>query len=254
MRRRTFGALIGTLVIGGGALAAWDAGAAAGVAPYVTAAVADSARPKADTDRDADRKPAEMLAFAGVKPGSKMAEILPGGGYFTRIFSKAVGPQGHVFAIINPPADPSKPPPIVAIAADTAYANVTIVSQPLTSFSVPEPVDIVWTSQNYHDLHLKRYNLDISAVNKDVFNALKPGGVYVVLDHSALPGEPIDAADRYHRIDPAIVRKEVEAAGFVFVGEDDTLRNSNDPKNVPVFDPSIRGHTDQFIYKFRKPG
>jgi len=253
MRNRTFGALAGAVAIAAGALAASYAAAAGGVAPYIAAAVADPGRPKADTDRDAARKPAEMLAFAGVRPGAKMAEMLPGGGYFTRIFSKAVGAGGHVYAIINPPSDPSKPPAIAAIASDPAYANVTVVSQPLASFSVPEPVDVVWTSQNYHDLHLKRFALDVAAVNRDVFNALKPGGVYVVLDHAALPGEPIDSADRYHRIDPAIVRKEVEAAGFEFVGQDDSLRNPQDPKNMPVFDASIRGHTDQFIYKFRKP-
>lgn len=253
MRRRTFGALFGAVLISGGAFAAWDALAAGGVAPFISAAIADPGRPKADTDRDADRKPADMLAFAGVKPGSKIAEIIPGGGYFTRIFSKAVGPNGHVFAVINTPADPSKPPPIMAIAADPAYANVTVHAQPLATFTVPEPVDIVWTSQNYHDLHLARFKLDVAAVNKDVFNALKPGGIYIVLDHAALPGEPIDAADRLHRIDPAIVRKEVEAAGFLFVGEDMILHNPADPKTSPVFDPSIRGHTDQFIYKFRKP-
>ncbi len=139
------------------------------------------------------------------------------------------------------------------IAKDPAYANVTDLAQSPAAFSTPEPVDLVWTSQNYHDLHLKRFNLDIAAVNADVFKALKPGGLYVIVDHAALAGEPIDAADRYHRIDPAIVRKEVEAAGFVFVAEDSSLRNPKDPKNILVFDPSIRGHTDQFIYKFRKP-
>jgi predicted methyltransferase len=248
MRKTVLGAL-GAVLLAGAGLSAY---AAAAVAPYVAAAIADPARPKEDTDRDAARKPAEMLAFAGVKPGEKIAEMLPGGGYFTRIFAKAVGPKGKVYAVV-PPATIDAKPPVAAIAAAPGYANVVVLAQSPAALTTPEPVDLVWTSQNYHDLHLKRFNLDVAAVNKSVYAALKPGGLYVILDHAALAGEPVDAADRYHRIDPAIVRKEVEAAGFKFEAENSSLRNPADPHNILVFDPSIRGHTDQFIYKFRKP-
>ena len=254
MQRRMIAVMLSVIAIAAGGLIALKSQAKGAATPaYVTAAIADKGRPKADTDRDADRKPAEMLAFAGIKPGTKIAELIPGGGYFTRIFSKAVGAKGHVYAVNPPVADPTKPAPVKAIGDDPAYKNVTVLYQSPAALAVPEPVDVVWTSQNYHDLHLARFNLDLAKVNADVFKALKPGGLYIVLDHAALAGEPVDAADRYHRIDPAIVRKEVEAAGFVFVSENNSLRNPKDPKNILVFDPSIRGHTDQFIYKFRKP-
>lgn len=222
-----------------------------------TAAVADKARPEADTKRDADRKPAEMLEFAGVKPGQKVADFIPGGGYFTRIFSKAVGADGKVYAVINQPAPgappPANPPAVVGIAADANYANVQVVQAGFASLTLPELVDVFWTAQNYHDLHLKRFNLDVAAVNKSIFNAVKPGGYYVILDHAAAAGTAVDSADTVHRIDPAIVKKEVEAAGFKFVGESKVLRTDKDDYAKTVFDPSLRGHTDQFIYKFQRP-
>ena len=220
------------------------------------AAVADKGRPEADTKRDADRKPAEMLEFAGVKPGMTVVDLIPGGGYFTRIFSKAVGPKGTVYAAYpppRPPSDPSKPPPppaVETIAADAAYSNVKPVKVAPGSFAVPTKADIVWTSQNYHDLHNIK-TLDLAAFDKAVFDALKPGGVFIVLDHAAAPGA--DVTNTLHRIDPAVVKKEVEAAGFKFDGESKALANPADDHSKPVFDPSLRGHTDQFIYKFRKP-
>jgi len=223
----------------------------------VVAAVADKGRPEADTKRDAARKPAEMLEFAGIKPGQTVVDFLPGGGYFTRIFSKAVGPKGTVYAAYPPPrapADPAKPPPTPAaqtIAADPAYANVKPLQVAMATFAIPAKADVVWTSQNYHDLHNVK-GLDLAAFNKQIFDALKPGGVYVVLDHVADP-KTADATSTVHRIDPAVVRREVEAAGFKFDGESDVLRNPADDHSKPVFDPAVRGHTDQFVYKFRKP-
>ena len=219
------------------------------------AAVADKARPEADSKRDADRKPAEMLEFAGVKPGQTVVDLLPGGGYFTRIFAKAVQPKGKVFAIVNPPPpNATQPPPILAIAADPQYGNITVVSSGIGSFKLPEQVDVLWTSQNYHDLYLTRFNLNVPAVTKEIYDAVKPGGVFIVLDHAAAPGaEVVATANTLHRIDPASVRKTVEAAGFKFEGESKVLANPADDHTKGVFDPSLRGHTDQFIYKFRKP-
>jgi predicted methyltransferase len=234
-----------------------EGGAPSGTAAQaaIAAAVADAGRPEADRARDAERKPAEMLALAGIRPGSVVIEMLPGGGYFTRIFSKAVGPTGHVYAEIGnlPPRPGAPPPPVTVIAADPAYSNVTVTTSPFTALTAPTPADVVWTSQNYHDLHLARFNLDVAAVNRSVFNALRPGGLYVVLDHAAAPGSPVTVADTLHRIDPAIVRREVEAAGFVFVSESNAVRNPADPHTANVFDPAIRGHTDQFILVFRRP-
>ncbi len=221
------------------------------------AAVADKARPEADTKRDADRKPAEMLEFAGVKQGQTVVDLIPGGGYFTRIFSKAVGPKGVVYAVSGPPrpADPSKPaPPPPAqdtIAADANYSNVKSMHAPLAGgLQIPTKADVVWTAQNYHDVK-NVPNIDMLAFDKAIFDSLKPGGVFVVLDHVAAPGATV--TNTLHRIDPAVVKKEVEAAGFKFEGESKALASAADDHTKAVFDPSLRGHTDQFIYKFRKP-
>lgn len=222
------------------------------VPSYVTVAVADAGRPQADIDRDAERKPGETVAFAGVKPGDKVIEMLPGGGYFTRILSKTVGPKGKVYVVVSPPSTPPKPSPVVAIAADPAYSNVVVEATGFQTIAAPEKVDVVWTSQNYHDMH-NMTTLDLAKSNKSVFDALKPGGVFLVLDHVAASTAGLETTNTLHRINPAIVKTEVEAAGFKFEGQSEVLRNSADDHSLKVFDPAIRGHTDQFIYKFRKP-
>lgn len=224
----------------------------------IAAAVADTSRPEGDVKRDADRKPAELLSFAGVKAGQTIVDLIPGGGYFTRLFSKAAGPKGTVYAVSPPPqppaeGKPAKPDAIAALTADPGYANVKAVTLGPSGFVLPTQADVLWTSQNYHDLHLARLKLDVPATNKAIFAALKPGGLYIVLDHAAAAGAPLEVADTLHRIDPAIVRKEVEAAGFKYEGESAILRNPADDHSKIVFDPAVRGHTDQFVYKFRKP-
>ena len=231
---------------------------AASVPGNIAAAVADGNRPDADKQRDADRKPAETLAFTGVKTGAQIAELLPGGGYFTRILSKAVGSSGHVYALVparspDAPADmPDFAARVKAIAADPNYANVSVVVEPFSELGVPAPVDLMWTSQNYHDLH-NLPGLDVGIFNKMVFDDLKPGGIYLVLDHTAEAGSGGRDTKTLHRIDPATVKKEVLAAGFVFVGSSDLLRRPSDSHSLKVFDPTVRGKTDQFILKFRKP-
>jgi predicted methyltransferase len=233
--------------------------ASAAKAPdVIAAAVADTTRPDSDRQRDANRKPAETAAFAGVKPGDQVAELLPGGGYFTRIFSKIVGPSGHVYALVPAPA-PNAPPDaldvaarVKAIAADPNYSNVSVVVEPFSELKTPAPVDLVWTSQNYHDLH-NYPGIDIAVFNQLVFEALKPGGTYLILDHAAEPGSGVRDTATLHRIDAETVKKEVLAAGFVFVASSELLRDPGDGHAVKVFDPSIRGKTDQFILKFHKP-
>jgi predicted methyltransferase len=224
----------------------------------ISAAVADANRPETDKERDANRKPAETLAFAGVRPGDRVAELLPGAGYFTRLFSKIVGAGGHVYALVPAPL-PTAPADaldraarVKAIAADPNYSNVSVVVEPFSQLKAPEPVDLVWTSQNYHDLH-NFPGVDVGVFNQLVFEALKPGGTYLVLDHAAEPGSGARDTSTLHRIDAETVKKEVLAAGFVFVGGSDLLRQADDPHTVKVFDPSVRGKTDQFILKFRKP-
>jgi len=225
---------------------------------FLTAAIADSNRPSADTERDANRKPLETMEFAGIAPGEIIAELLPGGGYFTRLFSKAVGSAGHVYALVPAPRpDASASTPdfsarIKSLAADPNYPNVSVVVEPFSQLKTPAPVDLVWTSQNYHDLH-NFPGLDLVVFNQMVFEALKPGGLYVILDHATAPGAGAGETATLHRIDPETVKKEVLAAGFLFVGSSDLLRRPGDPHTATVFDPAIRGRTDQFILKFRKP-
>jgi predicted methyltransferase len=230
---------------------------AASVPANIKAAVADSNRPDADKQRDAERKPAETLAFLGVKSGGSVAELLPGGGYFTRLFSAAVGAKGHVYALVperpaSAPADlPDLAAKVKAIAADAHYSNVTVVVAPLATLAAPTPVDVIFTAQNYHDLH--NFPVDVVAFDKSILNSLKPGGLYVVLDHSAQLGSGLNDTKTLHRIDSEAVKKEVTDAGFEFVGASNILANAADARTAKVFDPSIRGKTDQFILKFRKP-
>jgi predicted methyltransferase len=164
-----------------------------------------------------------------------------------------VGPKGHVYAY--QPAEFIKFRPAYADeqkAIAGAYPNVTAISAPFGELKLPDGLDLVLTVQNYHDLHLKPFPADNAAkMNAEIYRALKPGGLFVVVDHVG-PAGP-DVPDKLHRIDPAQARKEIEAAGFKFVGESDLLRASADPHTANVFDPSIRGKTDQFAMKFRKP-
>jgi len=225
------------------------------VTPAIQAALADPGRPAADTARDPARHPGEMLALAGIKPGDKVADFLMGGGYWTRILAKTVGEKGRVYAyqaaeFIQYRAaygDEQK-----AVAA--AYANVTPLSDSLRSFAFPEPLDAIVTVQNWHDLHLKMSPPGFAGtVAKRLYDALKPGGVLLVIDHVANTDPDFKIPDALHRIDPAAARKEIEAAGFKLEGESPLLHNPADTHDKIVFDPSIQGKTDQFVYKFRKP-
>jgi predicted methyltransferase len=226
--------------------------------PFITAACADTARPEADTKRDADRHPALSLAFAGVKPGDQVVELVPGSGYFTRLLSGVVGPKGKVYAA--PPArrpqaaadSPDPAAPVQAIAADPHYGNVTVSVQRFAQLALPKGVDLVWTSQNYHDFH-NLPDVQVVDIDKAVFKALKPGGVYIVSDHAAEAGSGFRDTSTLHRIDREAVKKEVISAGFRFEASSDILSNKDDPHTLKVFDPNMRGHTDQFILKFRKP-
>jgi predicted methyltransferase len=224
---------------------------------YVAAAVADSSR-GADASNDSRRKVGEITAFAGIKPGDRVLELIPGGGYFTHVFSKVVGPTGHVYAVWPEPYDKVSHPDsdnLRALAKQSGYKNISVDIQPANELKAPKPLDVVFTSQNYHDYPDKFMGaIDPAVLDRNVYNALKPGGVFIIVDHVAESGSGMRDTDTLHRIDPEIVKTQVQAAGFTFEGESDALRNPADAHKVKVFDPSIRGHTDQFIFKFRKPG
>lgn len=230
---------------------------AAGAVPaYITAAINNPAR-KADAADDSRRKLAAVMVFTGVKPGQKVLELVPGEGYWTRVFSGIVGSAGHVYTVWPNEMGKYSAKSLAnwqGLVATPDYANVSLLQQAAAQLSAPESVDLVFTAQNYHDYHDSFMGpVDMAAFGKQVFTALKPGGVFVVIDHMAPAGSGIADTNTLHRIDPAVVKKEMEAAGFVFDGESDVLHNANDPHTASVFDKSIRGNTDQFIYRFRKP-
>lgn len=237
------------------ALALGAAAMAADVPASITAALADAGRPATDTSRDAARHPGELLAFAGVKPGDRVGDFIMGGGYFTRIFARTVGEGGKVYAYqpkefiqFNGQYQKS----LDAVAA--AYPNVTPLNNSLGAVAFPEPLDVIFTAQNYHDLHLGFIPAPaLAAIDKAIFNSLKPGGVLIVVDHAAIDGTGDTRSKALHRIDIATVKAEMTAAGFVLDGESEILRNPADPRTASVFDPVIKGQTDQFVLKFRKP-
>ncbi len=221
---------------------------------YIAQAVANPARPAADTARDPERKPADVLAFAGVKPGDKVGELIPGGGYYTRLLSKIVGPTGKVYALW--PEGLAKMRPQMVDASNAIAPNVKAITYGEASLGLPEKVDVVWTSENYHDFHNAPPGApapNIADFNKAVFDALKPGGTFLVEDHAAAADAGPDSTSKLHRINPAQVKREIEAAGFKLAASSDILKNPNDPHDKPVFDPSIRGHTDKLLFKFVKP-
>jgi predicted methyltransferase len=238
-----------------GAVFAGSGAVAEGVPANIAAAVADSGRPAADTALDAARKPAEVLAFIGLKPGMRVVDVIPGP-YWDRMFSKAVGPTGHVYMFLPLEIAKAEKIPVPANGSTPLpnYPNVTVNAAPVNAFSTSEPVDVVWIRQNYHDLYDPFMGpADVPAFNKAVFNALKPGGVFVIIDHSAPDGSGLADTNTTHRIDAAVVKKDMETAGFQYAGEINVLRNPADARDKLVFDPSIRGKTDQFVYLFRKP-
>ncbi len=257
---------------------------AADAPPVVSAAVADVGRPIAERARDAALKPADVLAFSGIKANDKIAEFAPGDGYYTRMLSKLVGPKGRVYAIVpmsdvaedvvrrdnedmkargeTPPPYPQ--PPILAIQDIQDYNNVTVFWQSLMAFggefSVPEQLDAVFSANTYHLLHGKGlavpsfspFTVDMVAVSRAMYQSLKPGGTYLVSDANTKLGMGFMRV-RDGRIDANGVKTEITAAGFVFDGESPALANAADDHAKPASDDSLKGAPDRFILRFKKP-
>ena len=216
------------------------------------AAIADPLRPADEVARDPLRHPAEMLAFAHVKEGDRIADIRPEEGYFTRLFARAVGGAGRVYAFV--PNQTAAKENAFGDTLAAAYPNVNRITGDLDVMTFPEPLDVVFMGQEYHDFVIPRFNVDVAKMNAQVFAALKPGGRYVILDHQAAPGAGTSVVGSLHRIEGSALRAQVEAAGFVFDGESRIVANAQDDHALSVFDPAIRGKSDQFVYRFRKPG
>lgn len=217
--------------------------------------LADTRRPAADRDRDPARKPAEVLSFAEIAPGEVVGDFLMGGGYFTRLLAHAVGPEGKVYGFT---ADE-----FIAFRGEYAseqdavvadYDNVFAVRSPVAAPAFPEPLDTLITVQNFHDLYIPQMPEGTGARAVRAFwSALKPGGTLVVIDHSAPEGSGTRTTDAMHRIDKRFVIETLTAAGFVLEEESDLYTRPDDPRTANVFDPAIRGKTDQFALRFRKP-
>ena len=243
--------LAASLVFAGAAIAQ-DAPAASqpAIPGYITASLAAPSRGD-DVYEDSRREIANIMAFSEVKAGDTVLELVPGSGYWSKVFSSIVGPMGKVYLAVPTPMEKYSE---ATKSLPASLPNTELLMQPADALSAPTPVDVVFTSQNYHDYPLAFMGpTDPAVLNKAVFDMLNPGGVYIVIDHAAQDGSGLRDANSLHRIDPVLVRQQVEAAGFEFVGESEVLRNPVDDRTLSVFNDEIRGYTDQFIYKFRKP-
>jgi predicted methyltransferase len=216
---------------------------------YVVDAVASKERPAADVARDADRKPAELLALSGVKPGDKVLEFAGFGNYFTRLLSPIVGPKGSITMLDLPYTEARSGKASREFIA--AHPNTQYVIADYNTAVLPQNLDSVFIVLYYHDLGIQK--IDTAQLNAKIFKALKPGGIYFIVDHNAAPGASLADAQKIHRIDPAIIRKEVTAAGFELVTDSKLLANPGDDHSWQPFTAGKRGTTDQSVLKFRKP-
>ena len=217
------------------------------------ATMASSQSPQSTpTTVDPAWKVPEVIAFIGLKKGDKVADIV--GGRLTASLARAVGPSGKVYAVETAEIVKLHPEILDKMKALATQSPNVVVSDDPVAAALPSGLDAVFIRQNYHDLYDKFMGpADVPAFNKAVFAALKPGGVFVVLDHAAAAGSGIGATDTLHRIDPARVKADALAAGFMLEAESSILADKSDDHSKNVFDPSVRGHTDQFLYRFKKP-
>jgi predicted methyltransferase len=216
-------------------------------------------RPAAVTAQDAARKPVEVLAASGIQAGDTIIDVMPGAGYYAELIGRGVGPRGKVLAI-EPPAFLDDPKAVAAWdELIKRQPNVTLVKSMPADAPFPAGLDAAFFHLTYHDLYwssekFKYPKMDPAAFNARLFKAMKKGGTVIVIDHVGVTGmDPRLQADKTHRIDPALVRADFEKAGFKFSGESSVLRTSGDNPETLVFDPTLRGKTDRFYYRFTKP-
>ena len=205
-------------------------------------------------------KQSELIRFTRADAGATVIDVYPGEGDWTRRFSDVVGPKGRVYSFVPGEVAHFKNDPVGAmraLAKELGRENVEAVSADLVAMpEVTQPADVLWLHLFYHDLHtplMQARGATAADFNRAVFERLKPGGTYVIVDHAAAAGSGASDTPALHRIDPALVRKEVEAAGFVLDADSTLLANRDDPHSVKVFDPSIKGETDRFAYRFVRP-
>lgn len=261
--RLTLAALAATMALGGSALAAEPAAPPkpyaipAGTPDYIRKAIALPERAVAPADgrnpapaaRDADRKPAELLQLSGVKPGDQVLEFAAFGQYFTTLLSEVVGPKGKVYMLDLPYTEARSGEPSRKFVA--AHPNTEYKIIDYNDAELPQNLDVVFNVLYYHDLPLNK--IDTAKLNAKIFKALKPGGVFFIVDHNAAPGSGMRDTEKLHRIDPEIIKKEVLAAGFKLEADSKLLAHAPDDHTQMVFAPGLRGMTDQSVFKFVKP-
>ena len=237
-------------------LPAWADDAATGP---IDAALASRGRPKSDLEQDERRKAREVLTFAGVKPGMTVADMFAADGYYTELLSRIVGVKGKVIAYNNKEYAGFAAKGIAERYRDNRLSNVVQVTAPVESIGLqPASLDAALFIMSYHDLYWRPTDgswpaTDPARMLAQVHSALKPGGVVIVEDHVDVPGaDPLKNVDKVHRIDPVVVRRDFEKAGFKFDGESKVLAHPADDHTKLVFDESIRFKTDQIVYRFRK--
>lgn len=261
MNRTTLRQLAATLVLTLVAMAPSIAGEAAAPAPvkpysipasapdYVKKALQSPDRAKAMSDRDFDRKPAELLALSGVKPGDKVVEFAAFGHYFTTLLANIVGEKGSVLMVDLPYTEARSGAAAREFAGKNKNTTYQVVDY--NALTLPDNVDVVFNVLYYHDLALNK--IDTAALNAKIFRSLKPGGIFFIVDHNAAPGSGTRDTEKLHRIDPEVIKTQVKAAGFELVEESKLLANPQDDHSWMVFSPGKRGTTDQAVLKFRKP-
>ncbi len=221
-------------------------------------AVANTARPDADRQRDADRKPVEVLTYFEIEPGMKVLDIFAGGGYYTEILSYVVGVEGEVSLYNNGGWDGFVGAGVEERLAANRLPNVTSIVAEANDLSLEEDYyDAAVFVLGFHDLYYADEPnwpaIDAQNFVERLYGIIKPGGILGIVDHAAEPGVSVAVANTLHRIDPGVIRRDLVSAGFEFLGEADVLRNPADDRNKPMSDPSVRGKTDRVVMKFRKP-
>ncbi|MER8656001.1 class I SAM-dependent methyltransferase [Mesorhizobium sp. M0847] len=205
-------------------------------------------------------KVSELIRFARIEAGSTVIDVYPGDGDWTRLFSDIVGSEGRVYSFVPAEVAHFKNDPVGlmrTLAKEPSRENVEATSADLVAMpEITQPADVLWLHLFYHDLHtalIQKKGATAADFNRAVYKRLKPGGSYVIVDHAAATGSGTSDTRSLHRIDPAFVREEVEAAGFVLDAESTVLANKDDPHSIKVFDPAIKGETDRFAFRFVKP-
>lgn len=237
-----------------GAKPSGEAEASQSAKDMIAEIVASPDRSEEHKVRDAGRKPADILAFSKIKPGDKVGDLAAAGGYYTAMLSRLVGDEGAVYSV-----DPSRIFDHFPNARETfpKYAesdprdNVSYTVQKFDELAFDEPLDVIMMVLYYHDTVWT--GVDRAAMNKALYDALKPGGMLVVVDHNAAEGAGDEVTEDLHRMVRGVVEPEVTAAGFVLDGKSDVLSNPDDDRTISVFDEAVRGSTDRFVYRFKKP-